>query len=112
MATTVAVTQDWPKKAEAASGVVVERIQLHDIRRQTTAQGLVPSIVSGLKKVEDRESPSLLLWNDAGLSLFDGVLESQNYYLANREWTLLRQQVDKIVSSIASGDRLIELGAG
>lgn len=89
----------------------VERIQLHDIRRQTTTQSLVPCIVDGLKS-EFRESPSLLLWNDRGLSLFDEVLGSPDYYPASREWSLLRTAVHKIAYSISSGDRLIELGAG
>ena len=124
MTTTLSFSQDthgWPPTfakassrpdASSRTGVRnVEKIQLHDIRRQATAQSLVPSILSGLK-AEDRESPSLLLWNDRGLSLFDAVLESPDYYLATREWSLLRETVDKIVSSISSGDRLIELGAG
>ena len=89
----------------------VERIQLHDIRRQATAQSLVPCIVDGLKS-QHRESPSLLLWNDRGLSLFDAVLDSPDYYPATREWSLLHNAVCKIAYSISSGDRLIELGAG
>lgn len=89
----------------------VERIQLHDIRRQATAQSLVPCIVDGLKS-ERRECPPLLLWNDRGLSLFDAVLDSPDYYPATREWSLLHNAVHKISYSISSGDRLIELGAG
>lgn len=89
----------------------VERIQVRDIRRQATAQRLVPCITDGLNS-EHRESPSLLLWNDRGLSLFDAVLDSPDYYLTTREWSLLRDSVQKIAYSISSGDRLIELGAG
>ncbi|OCK74422.1 hypothetical protein K432DRAFT_339000 [Lepidopterella palustris CBS 459.81] len=93
------------------SGRDVQRIQLHDVRRQATAQSLVPCIVDGLKS-ERRQSPPLLLWNDRGLSLFDAVLDSPDYYPATREWSLLHNAVRKISYSISSGDRLIELGAG
>lgn len=89
----------------------VERIQLHDIRRQDTAQNLVPCIMDGLKS-ECRESPPLLLWNDRGLSLFDAVLDSPDYYPATREWSVLHNAVNRIAHSISSGDRVIELGAG
>ncbi|KAH9997470.1 histidine-specific methyltransferase [Xylariaceae sp. FL0662B] len=89
----------------------VERIQLHDICRKATANDLVACIVDGLKS-ERKESPQLLLWNDRGLSLFDAVLESPDYYPATREWSLLHNCVHKISSAISSGNRVIELGAG
>ena len=89
-----------------------EQIQVHDIRcREAIAQSLVPCIVDGLKS-ERRESPPLLLWNDRGLSLFNAVLDSLDYYLATREWSLLHNAVHKICYSILSGDRLIELSTG
>jgi uncharacterized SAM-dependent methyltransferase len=86
-------------------------LQVIDIRRQKAPASLVPSILAGLRSKE-RELPGLLLWNDRGLSLFDAVLESPDYYLTRREWSLLSAAVHEIVSSIQSGDRLIELGAG
>ncbi|KAK2592654.1 hypothetical protein QQS21_009653 [Conoideocrella luteorostrata] len=88
-----------------------ELIQLHDIRQQPTAQNLVPAIVKGLS-APSKDLPSLLLWNDHGLSLYDTVLESPDYYPATREWSLLHTVVHKITHSISSGDRLVELGAG
>lgn len=125
MAATLRITdnpQRWPSiickdisgvelPSSQKRGGIVERIQLHDIRRQTTIESLVPCIIDGLKS-ECRESPPLLLWNDRGLSLFDEVLGSPEYYPAAREWTLLHTAVHKIAYSISSGDRLIELGAG
>ena len=86
-------------------------LQLVDIRHQAAPTSLVPLILSGLRS-QERELPGLLLWNDRGLSLFDAVLESPDYYLTRREWSLLCAAVHEIVSTIQSGDRLIELGAG
>lgn len=125
MASAFAFTRDvftWPKarntdeiKPQKAhrpqKRLRAERIPLHDVRQQPTAQSLVPSIVDGLSS-NPRELPALLLWNDGGLSLFDAVLESPNYYPATREWSLLHNVVHKIAHTISSGDRLIELGAG
>jgi uncharacterized SAM-dependent methyltransferase len=75
------------------------------------AQSLLPSILDGLRS-EHRTSPSLLLWNDEGLSLYDAVLEAPDYYPSTREWSLLHNVVQRIASKISSGDRLMELGAG
>lgn len=87
-------------------------LQVHNLRQATTAtNSLVPSIIQGLR-AEDRELPSLLLWDDQGLSLFNAILDSPEYYLANKEWALLHNEVHNIVASISSGDRLVELGAG
>jgi uncharacterized SAM-dependent methyltransferase len=88
-----------------------ERIQIFDTRRQIISQDLVRGIIEGLKSAE-RESPPLLLWNEPGLSLFDAVIGSPDYYPARREWLLLHDSIEEIVATIAGGDRVIELGAG
>ncbi|CAH0020816.1 unnamed protein product [Clonostachys rhizophaga] len=88
-----------------------ERIQIFDTRRQIISQDLVRGIIEGLKSAE-RESPPLLLWNEPGLSLFDAVIGSPDYYPARREWLLLHDSIQEIVATIANGDRVIELGAG
>lgn len=88
-----------------------KRLQIIDIRRQKAPTSLVPLVIAGLQ-TKERELPGLLLWNDRGLSLFDAVLDSPNYYLTRREWSLLCAVVDEVFSSVQSGDRLVELGAG
>ncbi|KAJ5134387.1 N-methyltransferase [Penicillium atrosanguineum] len=85
--------------------------QLHDIRRQTNEEGLVSQIAAGLRS-EEKELPSLLLWNGHGLQLFDAILDSGKYYPAVREPELLSTCMPKIAHSISSGERVIELGAG
>jgi uncharacterized SAM-dependent methyltransferase len=112
-------TRGWPSpfpnaayQPDASSRRVrYSGLQVHNLRRQAATGSLVPSILQGLR-AEERELPSLLLWNDQGLSLFNAVLDSADYYLANKEWALLRDEVQNIVASISSGDRLIDLGAG
>jgi uncharacterized SAM-dependent methyltransferase len=74
-------------------------------------QSLLPSILNGLRS-EQKTSPSLLLWDDEGLSLYDVVLEAPEYYPSIREWVLLRNVAQRIASKFTSGDRLMELGAG
>lgn len=86
-------------------------IQVHDIRRTTDDEGLVPQILSGLDS-DEKELPSLLLWNERGLQLFDAILDSKLYYPATREPELLSTSVQKLAYSISSGEKVIELGAG
>jgi uncharacterized SAM-dependent methyltransferase len=90
----------------------VEHIQLHDIRQQTGRLNLIPDILSGLGCENNKELPSLLLWDSRGLDLFGAILDSNSYYPATREPELLQASVRKIASTISSGDRVIELGAG
>ncbi|OQE34623.1 hypothetical protein PENCOP_c016G07432 [Penicillium coprophilum] len=97
-----------PTIGEAPS---IPRIQLHDIRHKTDDEGLVPQILSGLES-DEKELPSLLLWNGRGLELFDEILDSQKYYPARREPKLLSECVQKVAYNISSGERVIELGAG
>lgn len=85
--------------------------QVYDVRRQVIARSLVPCIVEGLKS-EVKESPPLLLWDDRGLSLFDAILDSPQYYPARREWALLRKTIQDIARNIPNRSRVVELGAG
>ena len=87
------------------------RIQLHDIRQQTDSESLVGQIAAGLK-AEEKELPSLLLWNGRGLQLFDAILDSGKYYPAKREPELLSTCMPKMACKLSSGERVIELGAG
>ncbi|KAL3421183.1 Ergothioneine biosynthesis protein 1-like protein 1 [Phlyctema vagabunda] len=91
--------------------LAVEDTQLYDIRQQTERLNLIPEILNGLRR-EHKELPSLLLWDSRGLGLFDVILDSTNYYPSKREPELLQARVRKIASTISSGDRVIELGAG
>ncbi|OQE17795.1 hypothetical protein PENFLA_c023G05373 [Penicillium flavigenum] len=100
-----------PHRSTLARSPTVARIQLHDIRQKTDDEGLVPQILSGLES-DEKELPSLLLWNGRGLQLFDAILDSQKYYPATREPTLLSSCVQKMAYNISSGERVIELGAG
>jgi uncharacterized SAM-dependent methyltransferase len=88
-----------------------EEAQIYDVRRQMISRSLIPCIVTGLKS-ETKESPSLLLWDDRGLSLFDAVLDSPKYYPAAREWGLLHDAIYDIARIIPDGARVVELGAG
>lgn len=88
-------------------------IQLRDIQqpRDTNCIGLFEQILLGLSCTPPH-LPSLLLWNDEGLDLFDALTQSPSYYLHDKEMEILRRHASEMAKRIPSGSALIELGCG
>ncbi|KAJ3109264.1 hypothetical protein HDU97_007758 [Phlyctochytrium planicorne] len=109
---------------------------LTDIRGQTdssnTTQQLVDRIVTGLssktvKFVKDGKSskpvtskydllrsiPTLVLYDDKGLDLFDQITYLEEYYLTNAEIQIFNNYADEIIAKcVEDGGILVELGVG
>lgn len=95
--------------------------QIVDIR-STSATGtddafgdsnLIESIVAGLDKPYNQKSiPTLVLYDNRGLQLFDQITYLPEYYLTNAEIDILKRKGDEIVAHIPDGSAIIELGAG
>ena len=58
--------------------------------------------------------PSLLVWDEKGQTLYDDILDTEDYYPFRVEHELLERRLDEIASTIAASgsDLLVELGAG
>lgn len=72
-------------------------------------------ILSGLKPVVEgapKTIPTMVLYDDYGLQLFDQITYLQEYYLTQEEIEILERDADKIVDHIPDNSVVVELGAG
>ncbi|KAK0620319.1 C-type lectin protein [Immersiella caudata] len=84
-----------------------------DIRGVEVEINLKSEVLS-LFKVKDapRKLPTLLLYDERGLQLFEEITYLEEYYLTNDEIEVLKSFADEIVKSVPSGSMVIELGSG
>ncbi|OJJ97070.1 hypothetical protein ASPACDRAFT_123798 [Aspergillus aculeatus ATCC 16872] len=59
-----------------------------------------------------RSMPTMLLYNDQGLKLFEEITYLEEYYLTNAEIEVLRTHAKRIVERIPDNAQLLELGSG
>jgi len=90
-----------------------------DIRDGTALTPLTEQIRSGLTPEGpegdgEKRLPTLLLYNEAGLKLFEKITYLDEYYLTRQEIEVLEQNADRIAERIAlqPDSMLIELGSG
>ena len=86
-------------------------VQLQDIQQRRDGTSLSELIVQGLSSIP-LKLPSLLLWDDDGLDLFDALTQTPTYYLHDKEVEILTQYANDMAARIPSGSVLIELGCG
>jgi L-histidine Nalpha-methyltransferase / hercynylcysteine S-oxide synthase len=59
-----------------------------------------------------RSLPTMTLYSDKGLDIFDQITYNPEYYLTNAEINIFETYAKEIVGNINDGDCLIELGCG
>ncbi|KAG0005925.1 hypothetical protein BGZ65_009870 [Modicella reniformis] len=69
--------------------------------------GLCPSDPTALKTI-----PTMVLYDDLGLQLYDEITYLEEYYLAQEEIEILERDGDKLVEHIPDNSVVVELGAG
>ncbi|KAF9326530.1 hypothetical protein BGZ91_001890 [Linnemannia elongata] len=72
-------------------------------------------ILSSLKPAVEgtpKTIPTMVLYDDYGLQLFDQITYLQEYYLTQEEIEILERDADKIVDHIPDNSVVVELGAG
>lgn len=72
---------------------------------------LKDSILAGLT-AQTKSIPTLVLYDDRGLQLFDQITYLDEYYLTNAEMDILNTKADQIVKDVKDSSVVIELGAG
>lgn len=83
-----------------------------DVRSKPGETDLRHEIIKGLRS-RPRELPSLLLWDDEGLKLYERLkTESQEYYVSRKEEDLIPQKAAEIAVAIPTSGTLLELGSG
>lgn len=93
---------------------VHRNVPVIDIRRQELDFSLLDDIRRGLQKSKDAflTLPTLLLYDEAGLKLFENITYLDQYYLTNAEIEVLTHYADKIAMKIHAGSLIVELGSG
>ncbi|KAK6065870.1 duf323 domain protein [Seiridium cupressi] len=88
-------------------------IDIIDIRQAAVELNLKEEIHHLLRPQEGpRRMPTLLLYNEKGLQLFEQITYLEEYYLTNSEIQVLRRSARSIARAIPSGAMVVELGSG
>jgi EasF-like predicted methyltransferase len=85
-----------------------------DIRSDSTGVGLKQQILNGITTTngEEKTLPTLLLYDNKGLKLFEDITYLDEYYLTNEEIDLLRANAVSIAEQIPDNAIVVELGSG
>ncbi|KAL1888185.1 Ergothioneine biosynthesis protein 1 [Sporothrix stenoceras] len=84
-----------------------------DIRQASVEMNLRDEIVSQFcPKKGPRTLPTLLLYDEAGLQLFEEITYLEEYYLTNNEIDVLTAAATEIADRIPQDSMVIELGSG
>ncbi|MCJ1390687.1 hypothetical protein MMC18_003548 [Xylographa bjoerkii] len=89
-----------------ASIIDIRRNEIHFSILDDMQQQLRPAIG------EEKKMPTLLLYDEKGLNLFEEITYLEEYYLTNAEIEVLSCYADHIADRIVDGSQLIELGSG
>ncbi|EXJ76804.1 uncharacterized protein A1O5_01312 [Cladophialophora psammophila CBS 110553] len=89
-------------------------VPILDIRRDKSDHSLLETLKRSLNppKGQPRTFPTLLLYDEKGLKLFEEITYVDDYYLTNAEIETLTIHASKIVERLPDGVRLVELGSG
>ena len=91
-----------------------EDTNIIDIRRQHTEISVHDELLQQLRAPEgvEKTMPTLLLYDEIGLKLFEEITYLDEYYLTNAEIDALNNHSDTIAERVLSGTQLVELGSG
>ena len=103
-----------------ATDIIDVRLQnLSDESTSDVGNGVIDAIISGLSKPpHQRTLPTLLLYTETGLKLYDELTsKATEYYLFGAEEDILKRHGDEIIQAMHSrgyveGESVVELGAG
>ncbi|KAG6013106.1 hypothetical protein E4U54_007077 [Claviceps lovelessii] len=99
---------------ESASTSPGETHDVIDIRSNKVHFNLKDTLISSFNPPHGglRSLPTLLLYDEKGLQIFEQVTYLDEYYLTNYEIELLKKHSGEIVAKVPDGSMLIELGSG
>ncbi|OTB00076.1 hypothetical protein M426DRAFT_244532 [Hypoxylon sp. CI-4A] len=88
-------------------------VDIIDIRQAAVEINLKEEIPRLLRPQEGpRKLPTLLLYDEKGLQLFEEITYLEEYYLTNYEIQVLRRSATAIARIVPSGSVVVELGSG
>lgn len=85
-----------------------------DVRRGKVEKTILDEMREqlGPKEGMEKRLPTLLLYDEAGLQLFEDITYLDEYYLTNAEIDVLKKHGDQIARRIRPGSLVVELGSG
>lgn len=83
-----------------------------DKQDSSLLKSLRVSLSGGASGDEPPTFPSLLLWNERGLKIFEAITYSKEYYLTRSEIDVLERYSVEIAGKMKPGTMLVELGSG
>ena len=85
-----------------------------DIRKEQIECSLSESLRTCIRGSKDKGPcfPTMFLWNEKGLKLFEAVTHLKEYYLNQIEMEILEQRSDDIARRIKPKTMVIDLGSG
>ena len=85
-----------------------------DIRSKGQDCRLLEQILSGLRpgQGDEKRLPTLLLYDEQGLTLYEDITYLDEYYLTNAEIEVLSDHAGEIANAIHAGSMVVELGSG
>ncbi|RMD43543.1 hypothetical protein DV735_g1533, partial [Chaetothyriales sp. CBS 134920] len=96
----------------ATNGAVAKpAVPILDIRNTVSGFSLANEIHKSLNG-SPRSLPTLLLYDEKGLKLFENITYLDDYYLTNAEIDALQAHSAVIAAQIPAGSHLVELGSG
>ena len=89
-------------------------VSIIDIREGEFDFSLVDDIHKQLdaRQGQEKRLPTLLLYDEQGLKLFEDITYLEEYYLTNAEIEVLTKHADEIARNICAGSLVVELGSG
>lgn len=89
-------------------------VMIEDIRHNDIGPSIIDQIHDGLHPQAGGEKrlPTLLLYDEKGLQLFEEISYLDEYYLTNAEIEVLREHAINLATMIPKGCIVLELGSG
>lgn len=99
--------------ASSAIPIIDIRSTTSDVSQGGIDEYIRAAVTTGLSSpYNEKELPSLLLYDAAGLRLFEEITYQPDYYLTGLEINILSKYAQQIADSIQDGSLVVELGAG
>ncbi|KAL9104046.1 MAG: hypothetical protein Q9163_000943 [Psora crenata] len=90
-------------------------VPIIDIRREELEHSILDDLRQTLQSSGDGAEmriPTVLLYDEMGLKLFEDITYLEEYYLTNYEIEILQKHADEIAGHIQVGSLVLELGSG
>ena len=89
-------------------------VAIVDIRHNEIGTSILDDLQQGLRPRNggEKRMPTMLLYDEKGLKLFEKITYLEEYYLTNAEIEVLECYANQIAERIQVGSQVIELGSG